>query len=160
MSAEVACPRCPAGPFTEPGRLAGHLVEVHLQSPAAALYDARAAFGPAPVTTAPVVTPPKEATMAKKKRTMTCKKCGKPGHIAKTCGRQSAAAAPKPPTTKTKGPRRARRAAPAIAGASNGAPDLVAKAQADAKAMVAQKLNEEILWAEAYLAELRRRAAS
>lgn len=46
MSAGINCPRCTAGPYTEPGRLAGHLVEVHGQGAAVALHDARRLLAP------------------------------------------------------------------------------------------------------------------
>lgn len=86
------CPRrgasCPAS-FADVARLAGHLVTDHLVSATTALNEAKDSWAaPKPLTAA--VTPPepaKEPTMGKQKK---CGKCGKPGHQAKTCGRQDA----------------------------------------------------------------------
>jgi hypothetical protein len=163
MSADVACPRCPAGPFTEPGRLAGHLVEVHGQSAAVALHDARRLLAPiAAALGKPVATivsdlkpDPKEAKMAKKKRAQQkCRICTKPGHNAKSCTEKPAA---RGPINKAGQPRGSM--AEIAARSSNGAGvDLVAKAKADARALIKSKIDDELVMARAYLAELERLA--
>jgi hypothetical protein len=98
----IACPRpradCPTD-FAAAGILAGHLCQDHHVSASLALSEARRAFGiptiaaPSPIAPTSIPSPPKEASMAKKKRQVTCRACGTMGHIAKTCPRSAAATA-------------------------------------------------------------------
>ncbi len=92
-----------------------------------------------------------------------CSKCGTPGHKATTCPKPGQ---PRPVAAKSNG-RRNRQPAlartadtvPAIAGASAPSPatsDLITNAREKAGAFVRQKLEEELAWAEAYVAELKR----
>lgn len=174
MSARVSCPRCPAGPYTEPGRLAGHLVEVHGQGASVALHDARRLLAPIaaalgkPVDTivsdllhrAAVVETkpdPKEAKMAKKKRAQQkCRTCGVVGHNAKSCTEKPSA---RGPINKAGQPRGSM--AEIAARSSNGdRSDLVEKAEADARALVKTKIDDELVMARAYVAELERLASA
>lgn len=183
MSADVACPRCPAGPYTEPGRLAGHLVEVHGLGAAVALHEARRLLVPAPVTPAerdaiakrlgvkpahPIVSDllhragfietkpdPKEAKMAKKKRAQQkCRTCGAAGHNAKSCGKTVTAPRLNKHNRTPRGPLRVVASANGAAGAA----DLIEKAKADARALIKSKIDDELVMARAYLAELERLA--
>lgn len=99
-TAEIFCVRCPlaaktlAAPFTEPGRLAGHLVEIHNLSASAGLHEARRAFGipeaaPRPhVPPAPVLAPtePQEKNVKTKYKRggYVCGACGGKGHTARS----------------------------------------------------------------------------
>lgn len=169
-AAGVPCPSCPAGPWTEPGNLAGHLVNHHSVGAAEALREARRLIikPPSPPMSdvlhrAGVIetTPdPKEAPVAKKKRAQQkCRMCGEVGHNAKSCRndvdalKAAIAKAEKDPVTF------ADRAVVERPRPSNGdAPDLVAQAQANARAMVKSKIGEELVMARAYVAELDRLA--
>ena len=162
----VSCPECPASPWTEPGRLAGHLIEVHGQGAAVALHDARRLLAPiAAALGKPVDTiasdllhragviktnpDPKEATMAKKRK---CSKCQKPGHRADKCTETTRPA----PAAAPKGRRTPSGALAKIPGASNGpAIDLAGKA----RALVQTKIREELDMAKAYVTELERIAS-
>lgn len=153
----VSCPRCPAGPWSEVGTLAAHLVEVHGQAGMVALADARRELNtPAPIApSAPAApTTPKEAPVAKKKRAQRkCRKCQQPGHNAKSCTQAVAPAA-----AATAAPRVNKFGAPRgpIAGASNGSDDLATKARESAKEFARSKIQDELTWAREYVAELER----
>ena len=89
-------PSCPPA-LESAGLLTAHLITAHLVSPSTAFDLSAAEFGKPPLkivtdrraTSAapPVQSPvPKETPMPKKAQ--ACKKCGKPGHNALTCGRE------------------------------------------------------------------------
>lgn len=170
MSSSVTCPRCPAGPWTEPGRLAGHLVELHGVGAAEAIRDSRGLIRPSTAAVTLVVKPThsivkdvlhradvietkpdlKETTMKKKRAQQKCRICTKPGHNAKSCTAVAVGAGPK-----------ARRVVAERLHSSNGAgADLVAKAKADARALVKSKIDDELVMARAYVAELERLASA
>lgn len=95
--------------------------------------------------------------MAKKKRAQQkCRKCHQPGHNAKSCTNPPVGPAPASPRLNKRGvPHGPLRE---IAGAANGS-DFVAKARESARAAVQTKIQEELAWARAYVAELEHLAA-
>lgn len=122
---QLVCPRCPAEDddglaipvpgFTEPGKLAAHLIERHHMSPSVALRDARAAFamsdpaprlqgapGPAPAPPAAQETamPRKNTPKPKYSRPQyKCGACGSTAHTARSteCPKAGTAESPAAP---------------------------------------------------------------
>ncbi len=159
------CPRCDkSGTWSAPGLLAGHLVERHGIGASTALVEARRLFvrpAPASPTAAVVARPvdPQEEPMRKRKPNK-CSTCGTAGHKATTCPKTTTGTARSPARAKGRkaGIVKPTRRALAIAGASAPAADedLLANARQKAGDLVRQKLQEELAWAEAYVAELKR----
>ena len=177
----ATCPKCPENAaliFTEAGRLAGHLVEDHSVSASVALADARRLIGradveprtqirTAPAVAPPAITPPEEPMP--KRKTITCSKCHKPGHNARGCHQtadEKKAAAeisgPKPARkhVKTRGVNKAGIARGGLirisAAPTPASLDLAEHAKERASGLVRQKLAEELVWAQAYVDELKR----
>lgn len=106
--------------------------------------------------------------MRKKPKTIVCSKCRKPGHNARSCGNAPAKTPAPPRTTRTR--KTPRTAAEIARGALTriSKPAAVAPAELEirrtardqAKVLLSSKLHEEIVYAEEYLAELKRMAAA
>lgn len=146
-----------------------HLVEVHGQSASVALHEARrllatiaAGLGkPVAMIVSDLKPEPKETTMKKKRAQQKCRICTKPGHNAKSCTEKPAAPLPADRRQVNKAGQPRGSLAEIAARSSNGAgADLVAKAKADARALVKSKIDDELTMARAYVAELERLASA
>lgn len=167
-----ACPRCPAAEpgglvevFRAAGHLAAHLIKAHGVDAGSALQEARRRFTE-PALTAPVVAVPLvslESPMPKRK-VNKCSNCHQPGHKASTCPERVAAAATPSPLGRRKDetPRELPRAIAAglDVGATDVARDFATTARQSAKDVIRKKVEEELAWAKAYVAELERLAGA